>query len=185
MKNLHLKFVAFVLIIISLPIFFIVAVLIFFQDGFPIIFKQERIGLNNKNFYIYKFRTMKNNMKDVPTHLLKNRENTYTQTGPFLRKYSLDELPQLFNVLKSELTFIGPRPALHNQNDLKSLRIEKGVDSLIPGITGWAQVNGRDKLSINEKVELDYYYLKNKSFWFDLKILWLTFLKVFKAEDIL
>ena len=108
---------------------------------------------------------MKKNTPDIPTHLVKNGKSLYTAIGPFLRKYSIDELPQLINIVKGDMTFIGPRPALYNQDDLIELRTQAGVDRLIPGVTGWAQVNGRDELSIPDKVKMDEYYLKNQSFW--------------------
>ena len=158
--------------------------LIFFDDGFPIFFRQKRVGKNNKLFFIYKFRTMKLDTPDIATHLLKDGVSKYTFFGPFLRKYSLDELPQLFNLIKGDMAFIGPRPALYNQKDLIQLRTKVGVDKLLPGVTGWAQINGRDELSIEEKVEMDFFYLNNKSMLLDMKILFLTFIKVFKAEGV-
>ncbi|MBT7515716.1 MAG: sugar transferase, partial [Candidatus Marinimicrobia bacterium] len=147
-------------------------------------FKQKRVGQNNAHFWIYKFRTMKKNTPDIPTHLVKNGKSLYTAIGPFLRKYSIDELPQLINIVKGDMTFIGPRPALYNQDDLIELRTQAGVDRLIPGVTGWAQVNGRDELSIPDKVKMDEYYLKNKSLWLDIKILFMTVFKVFKTEGV-
>ena len=127
---------------------------------------------------------MKKNTPDIPTHLVKNGKSLYTAIGPFLRKYSIDELPQLINIVKGDMTFIGPRPALYNQDDLIELRTQAGVDRLIPGVTGWAQVNGRDELSIPDKVKMDEYYLKNKSLWLDIKILFMTVFKVFKTEGV-
>ena len=127
---------------------------------------------------------MKKDTPDIPTHLVEDPSSLFTKSGPFLRKFSLDELPQLFNILKGEMTFIGPRPALYNQEDLKDLRTECGVHTLTPGVTGWAQVNGRDELSIPNKVKMDVYYLKNKSVWLDIKILFLTLLKVLKADGV-
>jgi len=120
----------------------------------------------------------------VATHLMKNPEAYYTPVGPFLRKFSLDELPQLYSILKGDISFVGPRPALYNQDDLVELRTGKGIHRLIPGITGWAQVNGRDVLPIPVKVEFDEYYLKNRSFLFDLKILLMTFIKVLRREGV-
>ena len=120
----------------------------------------------------------------VATHLLNNSDEYLSPIGSFLRRFSLDELPQLFSVLKGDMGFIGPRPALYNQEDLIALRTEKGVDKLLPGITGWAQVNGRDELSISDKVALDVEYLNRQSFWFDMKILWMTFLKVIKRDGV-
>lgn len=127
---------------------------------------------------------MKKNMPAIPTHLLDNEKPYFTKSGPFLRKFSIDELPQLINVIKGDLFFIGPRPALYNQNDLKRLRTIKKIHTLVPGITGWAQINGRDKLTIEEKVQLDYFYLVNKSAWLDIKIIWFSILKVLKADDV-
>ena len=147
-------------------------------------FKQKRVGLNNVHFWIYKFRTMKKDAPDIATHLVKDSTSLYTSIGPFLRKFSFDELPQLINIVKGDMTFIGPRPALYNQDDLIELRTQAGVDRLIPGVTGWAQVNGRDELSIPDKVKMDEYYLKNKSLWLDIKILFMTVFKVFKTEGV-
>ena len=127
---------------------------------------------------------MKKDAPDIATHLVKDGTSLYTSIGPFLRKFSLDELPQLMNILKGDMTFIGPRPALYNQDDLIDLRSKAGVHHLKPGVTGWAQVNGRDELSIPDKVKMDEYYLKNKSLWLDIKILFLTLLKEFKAEGV-
>ena len=127
---------------------------------------------------------MKKNTPDIATHLFTNTKDIYTRSGPLLRKFSFDELPQIINVIKGELNYIGPRPALYNQYDLVDLRTRKGIHTLIPGITGWAQVNGRDKLSILEKVKMDIYYLENKSVWLDLKIIYLTILKVINAENV-
>ena len=132
---------------------------------------------------IYKFRTMKNESPNIASHLLLKSKSYYTKTGPFLRKFSLDELPQLINIFKNDISYIGPRPALYNQEDLIK-RTLKGIHRLYPGITGWAQVNGRDELTISEKVNMDLYYLNNKSLKLDLMILWLTLLKVVKAEDV-
>ena len=144
------------------------------DDGLPIFFRQRRIGSNNIEFWIFKFRTMKNDTPDIPTHLLKEVRSYNTFIGSLLRKMSIDEIPQLINILKGEMVFIGPRPALHNQDDLIGLRTNKGIHKFKPGITGWAQVNGRDELCIPEKVKLDEYYLNNKSFWLNIKILFMT-----------
>ena len=178
------KLIAFIIFILPLPIFVLISLLIFLDDGFPFFFVQKRIGINNFKFWIYKFRTMKKNTPDIPTHLVGSNTDFFTKLGPFFRKYSLDELPQLLNVLKGDLVLIGPRPALHNQEDLILLRTKKGVHRLKPGITGWAQVNGRDNLSIEDKVDLDYYYYKNKSLYLDCIIILRTIIKVVRAEDI-
>ena len=131
-----------------------------------------------------KFRSMLEGTPVIATHLLDGPKSYLSPIGSFLRLSSLDELPQLFSVLKGDMSFVGPRPALYNQDDLISLRTEKGVDKLLPGITGWAQVNGRDELSIPDKVALDVEYLNRQSFWFDMKILWMTFLKVIKRDGV-
>jgi O-antigen biosynthesis protein WbqP len=144
----------------------------------------DRVGVDNKIFRMPKFRTMQIDTPAVATHLLKDPDEYLTPIGSFLRKSSLDELPQLWSVLTGDMSFVGPRPALFNQDDLIALRTEKGVHRLIPGITGWAQVNGRDELPIPVKVEFDEYYLKHKSFLLDMKILWMTVIKVFKQEGV-
>lgn len=160
----------FLLVILS-PIFLIVGLLIFLQDGFPVFFKQKRVGVNYSFFYIYKFRTMKKDTPNVATHLLTNPEQYLLKIGALLRKLSLDELPNLINIIKGEMVFVGPRPALYNQDDLMALRVAAGVDKLIPGITGWAQVNGRDELSLEQKVALEKEYLAKKSLSVDFQIL--------------
>ena len=157
-----------IFLIIS-PILILFSIVIFIDDGFPVFFKQKRFGINNSIFWIYKFRTMKKETPDLPTHLLKNRNSSFTYLGPFFRKYSIDELPQLINIVKGEMGFIGPRPALHNQEDLISLREKKNIQKLLPGITGWAQVNGRDRLTLEEKVEMESYYLENRTLFWILK----------------
>ena len=178
------KGISLILLTILSPILLIVALAIIIDDGFPVFFRQRRIGLNNIEFWIYKFRTMKNETPDIPTHLVKDGTSLYTSIGPFLRKFSFDELPQLFNILKGDMIFIGPRPALYNQDDLIELRTQAGVHTLMPGVTGWAQVNGRDELSIPDKVKMDEYYLKNQSLWLNIKILFKTVIKVFKMEGV-
>ena len=127
---------------------------------------------------------MKKDTPDIATHLVNDSDSLYTAIGPFLRKYSIDELPQLINIVKGDMTFIGPRPALYNQDDLVELRTKAGVERLLPGITGWAQVNGRDELSIPDKVKMDIYYLENHSLWLDIKILFMTVFKAFKMEGV-
>ena len=182
--NLIRKIIAISIFIISFPLFLLVSLLIIIDSGFPILFKQKRIGVNNKIFTIYKFRTMQIDTPDIPTHLFKNNDSVYTAIGPFLRKYSLDEIPQLINLIRGDMTFIGPRPALYNQDDLIQLRTEARIHRLIPGVTGWAQVNGRDELSINEKIRMEIFYLENQSTLLDAKILILTLFKVFKADGV-
>ena len=145
-----------------------------------VLYWSERVGRNNKIFIMPKFRSMKITTPDIATHLLDNPNSYLSPIGLFLRTTSLDELPQLFSVLNGDMSFVGPRPALFNQDDLIALRNKKGIEKLLPGITGWAQVNGRDELSIPDKVELDVEYMNRKSFLFDLKILWITLFKVVK-----
>lgn len=178
------RFFAFILIIILSPLFIIAALFIIIEDGFPIFFTQKRIGINLSFFKIYKFRTMKKNTPNVATHLLINPERYLLQIGSFIRKTSLDELPNLVNIVKGEMVFVGPRPALYNQDDLTSLRVAKGVDKLKPGITGWAQINGRDDISIEKKVQLEEEYLLKKSFLFDVKIVIKTFTNVLFSKGV-
>ncbi len=155
------------------------------EDGGNILFKQKRIGLNKKEFYIYKFRTMKTTTpKDVPTHLLENPESYITAVGKFLRKSSLDELPQLFNIIKGEMSIVGPRPALWNQFDLIAERDKYGANNVVPGLTGWAQVNGRDELPIPVKSKYDGEYVEKMSFLFDVYIIIRTVFSVFKADGV-
>jgi O-antigen biosynthesis protein WbqP len=172
------------LLVVLFPVFFIVALFIFFEDGFPVFFKQQRVGVNYTFFEIYKFRSMKKNTPNVATHLLENPSQYLLKIGGLLRKLSLDELPNLINIVKGEMVFVGPRPALYNQDDLMELRVKAGVDMLQPGLTGWAQVNGRDELSLEAKVALEKEYLERQSFWFDLKIIALTFTKVLKSQGV-
>ena len=150
----------------------------------PAMFWTDRVGVNNAIFKMAKFRTMKLNTPQVATHLMDNPEDYLIPGGEFLRKYSFDELPQLFNVLKGDMSFVGPRPALFNQDDLVELRTKKNVHKLLPGVTGWAQVNGRDDLAIPVKVSFDEYYLNHRSFAFDLYIILLTAVKVIKKEGV-
>ena len=173
----------FLLIILS-PIFLIVGLLIFLQDGLPVFFKQKRVGVNYSFFHIYKFRTMKKDTPNVATHLLTNPEQYLLKIGALLRKLSLDELPNLINIIKGEMVFVGPRPALYNQDDLMALRVAAGVDKLIPGITGWAQVNGRDELSLEQKVALEKEYLAKKSLLIDFQILIKTFTNVLFSKGV-
>ena len=178
------RFIAFFFLIILSPIFIIVGLLIFIQDGFPVFFKQKRVGVNYSFFYIYKFRTMKKDTPNVATHLLTNTEQYLLKIGALLRKLSLDELPNLINIIKGEMVFVGPRPALYNQDDLMALRVAAGVDKLIPGITGWAQVNGRDELSLEQKVILEKEYLAKKSLFIDFQILIKTFANVLGSKGV-
>ena len=178
------RFGAIIIGITLLPIIVFISLLIIYFDGFPVLFKQKRIGVNNSFFYIYKFRTMKNNLPDIPTHQVKNPESLYIKSGPMVRKLSLDELPQLLNIIKGDMVFVGPRPALYNQDDLIEFRTKVGVHELLPGVTGWAQVNGRDELSIPVKVKYDEEYLLKKSTIFDLKIIFLTLIRVLGMKGV-
>ena len=170
-------------IILLLPIL-LIALLVRFTSNGKTLYWSDRVGKNGVLFRMPKFRTMQVDTPTVATHLMTNPNAFLSPIGVFLRRLSLDELPQLYSVLKGDMSFVGPRPALFNQDDLIALRTEKGVDKLLPGITGWAQVNGRDELSIPDKVALDVEYLNRQSFWFDIKILWMTFLKVIKRDGV-
>ena len=172
-----------ILVILS-PIFLIVAFSILLEDGSPIFFKQKRVGVNYTFFNIYKFRSMKKSTPNVATHLLENPESYLSGIGGLLRKLSLDELPNLINIIKGEMVLVGPRPALYNQDDLMALRVTAGVDKLKPGITGWAQVNGRDEISIEQKVAFDREYFARKSIWFDLKIILMTVSSVLSSRGV-
>lgn len=173
----------FLVLILSVPILLIAGLIRLTSKG-PALYWSDRVGAFNTIFKMPKFRTMRIDTPAVATHLLTNPDAYLTPIGPFLRKTSLDELPQLWSVLKGDMSFVGPRPALFNQDDLIALRTAKGVHRLLPGITGWAQINGRDELPIPVKVSFDEYYLKNRSFFFDLKILWITFLKVIRRDGV-
>jgi O-antigen biosynthesis protein WbqP len=184
MKRVFDLFFSLLLII---PIFFIsiiIGIMIKISSKGPIIYYSDRVGMNNTIYKMPKFRTMLINTPPVATHLLVNPDSYLSPIGAFLRHSSLDELPQFFSVLKGDMSFVGPRPALFNQLDLIALRKERGLDKLLPGITGWAQVNGRDELSIPEKVSLDFEYLNRQSFWFDIKILLMTILKIIKRDGV-
>lgn len=175
---------ALILLLILSPLFLLVALFILIEDGFPVFFTQKRVGINYSFFQIYKFRSMKKNTPNVATHLLTNPAQYLLKTGGLLRKLSLDELPNLINIMKGEMVFVGPRPALYNQDDLMALRVAAGVDKLKPGITGWAQINGRDDISIERKVELEQEYLQRKSVLFDLKIVVRTFTNVLFSKGV-
>jgi O-antigen biosynthesis protein WbqP len=176
--------VSLIALVVFSPFFLICAVVVKLTSKGPIFFVSERIGVNNSHFYMLKFRTMRTDTPQVATHLMKNPGTFLTPIGAFLRKSSLDELPQLINVIKGEMSIVGPRPALFNQEDQIALRTESGTHVLTPGITGWAQINGRDDIDITKKVELDAWYLKNRSFWLDLKIIFETALAVVFRKDV-
>jgi O-antigen biosynthesis protein WbqP len=178
------KLFAFILLIFLSPIFLLLGLAILLEDGFPIFFTQKRVGVNYTFFYIYKFRSMKKNTPNVATHLLSNPEQYLLKMGKFIRKTSLDELPNLINIIKGEIVFVGPRPALYNQDDLMSYRVATGVSKLKPGITGWAQINGRDEITIPQKVKLEQEYLLKKSFLFDVEICVKTFTNVILRKGI-
>jgi O-antigen biosynthesis protein WbqP len=178
------RLIALILLIILSPLFLLVAISIFIEDGMPIFFKQKRVEINYTFFNIYKFRSMKKNTPNVATHLLENPGQYLLKIGGLLRKLSLDELPNLINIIKGEMVFVGPRPALYNQDDLMKLRVATGVDKLKPGITGWAQINGRDEISIEEKVALEKEYLERRSFLFDVLIVVKTFTSVLGSRGV-
>jgi O-antigen biosynthesis protein WbqP len=175
---------ALVLLIILSPIFFLLSITIFIEDGFPVFFTQKRVGLNYTFFKIYKFRSMKKDTPNVATHLLSNPDQYLLKIGKFIRKSSFDELPNLINIIKGEMVFVGPRPALYNQDDLMTLRVATGVDKLKPGITGWAQINGRDDISIEKKVELEQVYMNKRSTLFDIEIIIKTFTNVLSSKGV-
>ncbi len=178
------RLLAFFLLIFFSPIFILVSLAILIEDSFPVFFTQNRVGINYTFFNIYKFRSMKKNTPNVATHLLENPDQYLLKIGKFIRKTSLDELPNLINIIKGEMVFVGPRPALYNQDDLMALRVATGVDKLKPGITGWAQINGRDDISIERKVQLEQEYLKTKSFLLDIEIIIKTFTNVLFSKGV-
>jgi len=184
MKRIFDLFFGVILLVLLVIMMLFIAIVIRLTSKGPSLYWSDRVGKNNKIFKMPKFRSMLIDTPAVATHLLDNPDAYLSPIGGFLRSTSLDELPQLFSVLKGDMSFVGPRPALYNQDDLIALRTEKGVDKLLPGITGWAQVNGRDELSIPDKVALDVEYLNYQSFWFDMKILWMTFLKVMSRDGV-
>ena len=170
-------------LVLLLPVA-VVALLVRLTSLGPVLYWSDRVGRYNRIFKMPKFRSMRIGTPAVATHLLSDPKVYLTPIGSFLRKSSLDELPQLWSILKGDMSFVGPRPALFNQADLIALRTEHGVHELVPGLTGWAQVNGRDELPIPEKVKLDVEYLQRQSLWFDIRILWLTFVKVLHREGV-
>jgi O-antigen biosynthesis protein WbqP len=184
MKRLLDIFLSLFLLIVFLIPILLICFIVFITSKGPIIYWSDRIGKDNEIFRMPKFRTMFINTPVVATHLLKDPQNFLTPIGSFLRKSSLDELPQLVSVLKGDMSFVGPRPALFNQVDLIELRTSYGIQRLKPGITGWAQINGRDSISIEKKTSLDLEYLVNHSFLMDIKILWLTFILVLKKDNV-
>ncbi|ABB31572.1 sugar transferase [Geobacter metallireducens RCH3] len=184
MKRVFDLVLSFLLMLVfSLPML-VTALLVKLTSRGPILYWSDRVGRNNAIFRMPKFRTMRTDTPAVATHLLSDPDRWLTPIGKFLRKTSLDELPQLYSILRGDMSFVGPRPALFNQDDLVALRTEKGVHRLTPGLTGWAQINGRDELPIPVKVEYDAYYLQNRSLFFDLKIMILTAIKVLRRDGV-
>jgi O-antigen biosynthesis protein WbqP len=179
-----LRLFALSILILLSPIFFLVSLAILIEDGFPVFFTQKRVGINYTFFKIYKFRSMKKNTPNVATHLLTNPDQYLLRIGKFIRKTSLDELPNFINIIKGEMVFVGPRPALYNQDDLMTLRVATGVDKLKPGITGWAQINGRDDISIEKKVQLEQEYMNKRSIIFDIEIIIKTFTNVLFSKGV-
>jgi len=189
MKRSSLKriFDLIVSVFLFIPLFFlmvIIAILIRATSKGSVLYWSDRVGRKNKIFKMPKFRSMRVDTPAVATHLLNDPDIYLSPIGGFLRRTSLDELPQIWSILKGDMSFVGPRPALFNQGDLIALRTEYGVNQLVPGLTGWAQINGRDELPIPDKVALDVEYMHRQSFWFDMKILWMTFLKVIKRDGV-
>tara|TARA_B100001057_G_scaffold296358_1_gene296561 strand:+ start:1619 stop:2173 length:555 start_codon:yes stop_codon:yes gene_type:complete len=179
------RIIALILILILLPIYILISIFVLISDGFPIIYKQKNYGLNHKTFTLYKFRTMKKNTPELPTEEFADASSYILKIGFFLRKFSLDEIPQFFNVFKGDMNFIGPRPCMfQNEEIVKRLREEKGIHLIKPGITGLAQVNGRDSNKYERKVELDYEYFKNSNFILDCKIIIKTIYVVFFPKNI-
>ncbi|MGO4943124.1 sugar transferase [Ruoffia tabacinasalis] len=176
---------AFIALVLLSPLFLVLALWIKMDSKGPVFFKQKRIGINRSFFQIYKFRTMLSETpSDMPTHLLDNPDAFITKSGRFLRKTSLDELPQLINILKGKMAFIGPRPALWNQDDLADERDKYNANDVLPGLTGWAQINGRDELPIKAKAQLDGEYIQNMSFLFDVKCFFGTFISILKSDGV-
>ncbi|MDB4666634.1 sugar transferase [bacterium] len=184
MKRLFDISLSLVALLIFSPAFLICVIAVRLTSKGPIYYVSDRIGANNSHFNMLKFRTMRTDTPQVATHLMTDPKAFLTPIGDFLRKSSLDELPQLINVIKGEMSIVGPRPALFNQDDQIALRTESGAHVLVPGITGWAQINGRDDIAIERKVELDTWYLKNRTFMLDLKIIWLTAWNVLFRKDV-
>src|SRR5690554_5262164 len=184
-KRIMDTLLSFIGLIVLSPLFILIIILIKIDSKGPILFKQKRVGKNKKHFYIYKFRTMRiDTPKDMPTHMLENPEQWITKMGKFLRKTSLDEIPQIINILKGNMSIIGPRPALWNQFDLIEARDQYGANDLYPGLTGYAQIHGRDAITIKEKAQQDGYYVKNMCLMLDIKIFFGTIVKIFRSEGV-
>ena len=187
-KNFFKRFIDIVLSFIGgvvlIPVFLILAIAIYIDDPGPVFFKQKRVGKNKNIFWLHKFRSMKVKTPDLPTHLLTNPEQYITRVGKILRKTSLDELPQVYDILFGKMSIIGPRPALWNQDDLIAERDKYGANDIRPGLTGWAQINGRDELPIDVKAKLDGEYIEKLSFWFDVKCFFGTIISVLKSDGV-
>jgi O-antigen biosynthesis protein WbqP len=184
LKRTNDIFLSLLLLPIILPIHLLLVIIVKLTSTGPALHWSKRVGRNNIIFKMPKFRTMYTNTPQVATHLLQDAGSYITPIGKILRKTSLDELPQLISIFTGEMSFVGPRPALFNQDDLVQLRTSKGIEQLTPGLTGWAQINGRDEIPISEKVKLDEYYLKNKSLVLDIRILFMTFFKIINSEGV-
>lgn len=182
-RIMNLALAGMALLLVWVPLL-LIALLVKLSSRGPIIYWSDRVGINNRIFRMPKFRTMRNDTPQVATHLMSDPDVYLTPVGTFLRKTSLDELPQLWSILVGDMGVVGPRPALFNQDDLITLRSEAGVDKITPGLTGWAQINGRDEPPIPEKVKLDVEYLQRQSYWFDLKIIFLTLLRVIHRQGV-
>lgn len=183
-KRIFDVLVALPFFVLAIPLLIVLAIIIRTTSKGPALHWSERVGRYNRIFRMPKFRSMRINAPQLPTHLMTNPDNYLTPIGAFLRKTSLDELPQLFSILRGDLSIVGPRPALFNQKDLIALRTDRGIHNLVPGLTGWAQVNGRDELPIPVKVQFDYEYLQRRSFAFDLRIIFITAVKVIRSEGV-
>ncbi len=183
-RLLDIIFSIFIIMVLS-PIFLVAALIVAIDDGFPVVFKQERVGKDNKLFYVRKFRTMKNGTRNVATSDLVEAPSQITRSGWWLRRTSIDELPQLLNILEGTMSFVGPRPLIPSEKEIRELRIKNAIYSVRPGITGWAQINGRDNLSIEKKTELDKEYIDKQSLLFDIKILFKTVFVVLKKENVI
>ena len=184
MKRLFDIIFSIILLLILLIPMMLIAIMVKVTSAGKVLYWSDRVGKDNIIFKMPKFRSMMSETPATATHLLHDPKSALTSIGDFLRKYSLDEFPQLWSIVKGDMSFVAPRPALFNQDDLIKLRSNQGVDKILPGLTGWAQINGRDELPIPEKVKMDSEYIERQSFMFDLKILWLTFLKVVKKDGV-
>ena len=178
------RLLAFLCLLFGAPFLLLIAILVKFDSPGPALFRQRRIGQNNIEFFMLKFRTMQVGMPDLPSDQVAETDHRFTGIGKFLRRFSVDELPQLWNVLQGEMNFVGPRPALYNQYELNERRTALGIHKIKPGITGWAQVNGRDSIPLERKVELDHYYLQHRSNTLDMRILWMTVFKSAVGKDL-